>query len=446
MDKIDVILPAMGEGIVEATIIKIFVKSGNKVKEDDILVEIATDKVDSEITAPEDGIIGDILFSENDVVSVGKTIMYLQKKEYNPEIPNITENQHTQTTEINVEPLKIDRHNTKSTEEFDLQQINADDIPFKTENGIFISPLARNIIKQENITNEQISTIKGSGINSRITKRDVLLFLETPSKNEILNTKPKAEIPEIKAEHSIGKSITQNLDVNIIKMDRIRQLISQHMMQSIQTSAHVTSAVETDMTNIVNWRNRNKNKFQELHNEKITFTPIFIQAVAKAIKDFPMINVSVDGENIIKKNHINIGMATALPNGNLIVPVIKNADLQNLLGLSKTVNDLANRSRINKLTPDEIQGGTFTITNFGTFDNIFGTPIINQPEVAILGIGAIKKQVSVIETPNGDSIGIRQKIILSLSYDHRVVDGALGGMFLKRISDYLESFNELDLL
>ncbi len=439
MDKIDVILPAMGEGIVEATIIKIFVKSGNKVKEDDILVEIATDKVDSEITAPEDGIIGDILFSENDVVSVGKTIMYLQKKEYNPETPNITENQHTQTTEINVEPLKIDRHNTKSTEEFDLQQINADDIPFKTENGIFISPLARNIIKQENITNEQISTIKGSGINSRITKRDVLLFLETPSKNEILNTKPKAE-------HSIGKSITQNLDVNIIKMDRIRQLISQHMMQSIQTSAHVTSAVETDMTNIVNWRNRNKNKFQELHNEKITFTPIFIQAVAKAIKDFPMINVSVDGENIIKKNHINIGMATALPNGNLIVPVIKNADLQNLLGLSKTVNDLANRSRINKLTPDEIQGGTFTITNFGTFDNIFGTPIINQPEVAILGIGAIKKQVSVIETPNGDSIGIRQKIILSLSYDHRVVDGALGGMFLKRISDYLESFNELDLL
>lgn len=441
MAKIDIILPAMGEGIVEATIIKLLVKTGDSVSEDDILVEIATDKVDSEISAPEEGIIGEIFFSEDDVVKVGDTILYMQKegdasKEEPQEIIN------NDNKEINTEALEFDRH--KSEEEkidMDVSGINADDIPFKTENGSFLSPLARSIVKQEEISLNQVNLIKGTGINNRITKRDILLFLELDN-TDTVEQEITEESPVIK-EKKIA--VTQTEGVEIIKMDRVRQLISKHMTNSIKTSAHVMSAVETDLTNIVSWRNRNKDKFIALHGEKITFTPIFIEAVAKAIKDFPMINISIEGENILKKKNINIGMATALPNGNLIVPVIKNADKQNLSGLAKNVNELANRARNNKLQPDEIQGGTFTITNYGGFDNIFGTPIINQPEVAILGIGAIKKQVSVIETPTGDTIGIRSKMIMSLSYDHRAVDGALGGMFLKRISDYLESFNELDL-
>ena len=442
MAKIDIILPAMGEGVVEATIIKLLVNTGDKVNEDDILVEIATDKVDSEITAPEEGIVGEILFSEDDTVAVGETIMYLQK-EGREQTSEPKEEEITESKPVNTEPLEFDRHKAKEEIlDIDVSVLNADDIPFKTENGSFLSPLARSIIKQEKISIVQLNQIKGTGINNRITKRDILLFLESPKTKQIEQiVEPKKETVTIEK----PQQASQVNDVEVIKMDRVRQIISKHMINSIRTSAHVMSAVETDLTNIVNWRNRNKEKFFALHGEKITYTPIFIEAVAKAIKDFPMINISIDGENILMKKHINIGMATALPNGNLIVPVIKNADKQNLSGLAKNVNDLANRARNNKLQPDEIQGGTFTITNYGGFDNIFGTPIINQPEVAILGIGAIKKQVSVIETPTGDTIGIRNKMIMSLSYDHRAVDGALGGMFLKRISDYLESFNELDL-
>jgi len=442
MTKIDIILPSMGEGVVEATIIKLLVNTGDKVNEDDILIEIATDKVDSEITAPEEGIIGEILFSENDTVNVGEIIMYInkegEKQVSEPKKVNIVESKS-----VNTEPLEFDRHKSEKEKlDIDVSVVNADDIPFKTENGSFLSPLARSIIKQEKISLQQLNQINGTGINNRITKRDILLFLELPETKQIEQIiEPKKEIVTIEK----IKPISQNSDIEIIKMDRVRQIISKHMINSIRTSAHVMSAIETDLTNIVNWRNRNKEKFFALHSEKITYTPIFIEAVAKAINDFPMINISIEGENILKKKHINIGMATALPDGNLIVPVIKNADKQNISGLAKNVNDLANRARNNKLQPDEIQGGTFTITNYGGFDNIFGTPIINQPEVAILGIGAIKKQVSVIETPTGDTIGIRNKMIMSLSYDHRAVDGALGGRFLKRISDYLESFNELDL-
>ncbi len=442
MTKIDIILPSMGEGVVEATIIKLLVNTGDKVNEDDILIEIATDKVDSEITAPEEGIIGEILFSENDTVNVGEIIMYINKEGEEqvsePKKVNIVESKS-----VNTEPLEFDRHKSEKEKlDIDVSVVNADDIPFKTENGSFLSPLARSIIKQEKISLQQLNQINGTGINNRITKRDILLFLELPETKQIEQIiEPKKEIVTIEK----IKPISQNSDIEIIKMDRVRQIISKHMINSIRTSAHVMSAIETDLTNIVNWRNRNKEKFFALHREKITYTPIFIEAVAKAINDFPMINISIEGENILKKKHINIGMATALPDGNLIVPVIKNADKQNISGLAKNVNDLANRARNNKLQPDEIQGGTFTITNYGGFDNIFGTPIINQPEVAILGIGAIKKQVSVIETPTGDTIGIRNKMIMSLSYDHRAVDGALGGRFLKRISDYLESFNELDL-
>lgn len=444
MSKIDIILPAMGEGVVEATIIKILVKPGDNVAEDDVLVEIATDKVDSEITAPEDGVIGEILFSEEDTVKVGQTIMYLKNGNdtENSEPENKVNEEKPSIEEIITEPLEFDRHKTDEEKtSLDVSGVNADDIPFKTENGSFLSPLARSIVKQEEISLAEVNSITGTGINNRITKRDILLYLEKEN-----TTKKEKEItkitPVVEEKQPV---ISQTDDIEIVKMDRVRQLISKHMTNSIRTSAHVMSAVETDVTNIVNWRNRNKDKFLALHGEKITFTPIFVEAVAKALKDFPLINISIDGENIIKKKNINIGMATALPNGNLIVPVIKNADTQNLPGLAKNVNDLANRARKNNLQPEEIQDGTFTITNFGSFDNIFGTPIINQPEVAILGIGAIKKQVAVIETSTGDTIGIRNKMILSLSYDHRAVDGALGGMFLKRISDYIESFNELDL-
>jgi len=442
MAKIDIILPAMGEGVVEATIIKLMVKTGDKVNEDDILVEIATDKVDSEITAPEEGVVGEILFAEDDTVKVGETIMYLQKE--GDKVVEQTQKQEIKDVkQINTEALEFDRHKAeKEKNDIDISGVNADDIPFKTESGSFLSPLARSIVKQEKISLNQLNSIKGTGVNNRITKRDIVLFLETST-----NAKQESIVEEIETSiiEQPKTQATQTDDVEIVKMDRVRQLISKHMINSIRTSAHVMSAIETDLTNIVNWRNRNKEKFFALHGEKITFTPIFIEAVAKAIKDFPMINISIEGENILKKKHINIGMATALPDGNLIVPVIKDADKQNLSGLAKNVNELANRARQNKLQPDEIQSGTFTITNYGGFGNIFGTPIINQPEVAILGIGAIKKQVSVIETPTGDTIGIRNKMIMSLSYDHRAVDGALGGMFLKRISDYLESFNELDL-
>ena len=420
MAKVEIILPAMGEGIIEATIIKLMVKKGDKVSEDDTLVEIATDKVDSEILAPEDGIISEIFFKENDIVKVGNTIINLEN---NNTVKNKSKSKET---------IKIVEELLQDNNELDIniKNVDADDIPHKTLKGIFISPLVRSIIKQENINIDELNLIKGTGINNRITKQDILSYIEYSKTKININKKTEDQLEK----------------TEIIKMDRVRQIISKHMINSIKTSAHVMSAIETDVSNIVNWRNKNKENFLKINNERITFTPIFIQAVAKAISDFPMINISIDGENIIKKKNINIGMATALPNANLIVPVIKNADKQNLFNLSKLVNNLAENARNNNLKPEDIQGGTFTITNFGSFGNIFGTPIINQPEVAILGIGAIKKQVSVIETNLGDTIGIRSKMIMSLSYDHRVVDGALGGMFLKRISDYLEQFNEPDLV
>ena len=332
MAKIDIILPAMGEGVVEATIIKLLVNTGDKVTEDDILVEIATDKVDSEITAPEDGIIGEILFSEDDTVKVGETIMYLQKEGEEQTIQPKSE-EKSDSKPVTTEPLEFDRHKPDEEKlDINLSGINADDIPFKVENGSFISPLARSIIKQENINLKELNKIKGTGLNNRITKRDILLFLESPE-TKIEEKQAISEIKTITPEKT--QSIVQDNDVEVVKMDRVRQLISKHMVNSIRTSAHVMSAVETDLTNIVNWRNRNKDKFFALHGEKITYTPIFIEAVAKAIKDFPMINISIEGENIIKKKHINIGMATALPDGNLIVPVIKDADKKTSQGLQK---------------------------------------------------------------------------------------------------------------
>jgi len=435
MAKIDIILPAMGEGVIEATITKLFVKKGDEVKEDDVIIEIATDKVDSEITAPQDGIIGDILFNENDIVKVGETILYLSdgKEDVKTKEDKKIEVKIEKTIEASPEIIE------EEFPEIELNEnTNADDFGNKTKSGKFISPLVRNIAKQENISIDDLDTIAGTGEDGRLTKRDILKYLENKTEVTKEETKPVVEKP-IKIE--VPKVQEQNSKHEIIKMDRIRKLIADHMINSIRTSAHVSSFVEVDMTNIVTWREKIKANFLKNEGEKLTYTPIFIEVVAKALKDFPMINVSIDGDNIIKKRNINIGMATALPDGNLIVPVIKNADKLSLSGLAKSVNDLAKRGRENDLLPDEIQEGTFTITNFGTFNNIFGTPIINQPQVAILGIGAIKKQVAVIETETGDSIGIRHKMILSLSYDHRVVDGALGGMFVAKIGEYLENYN-----
>ena len=437
MAKIDIILPAMGEGVIEATLTKIMVKTGDSVSEDDVLCEVATDKVDSEITATQDGTIGEILLQEDTVIKIGDTIMFLSDgNEDASEEKLLTASPKKQ--KVIVEQIAEPEIIQKITDDIDLQDgVTADDVKFKTIDGKFISPLVRSIAKQEGLSPSDLDKIKGTGENGRLTKRDILNYISSDKQavvKDLVAPKSKTTIPTQKP------VIEQNSKNELVKMDRVRKLIADHMMHSIQTSAHVSSFVECDMTNIVNWRNKIKGEFLKNEGEKLTFTPIFVEVVAKALKDFPMINVSIDGDNIIKKRNINIGMAAALPNGNLIVPVIKNADKLSLLGLAKSVNDLAVRARGNSLAPDEIQEGTFTITNFGTFNNIFGTPIINQPQVAILGIGAIKKQVAVIESESGDTIGIRHKMILSLSYDHRVVDGALGGMFLAKIGEYLDNY------
>ncbi len=442
MAKVEILLPAMGEGIIEATITKWLVNVGDKVEEDQSIVEIATDKVDSEIPAPKDGIIEKLLFNENDIPKVGDTIVVLstngletgQSKDLEEEVKS-----DKNTIIENIPAIDIVLKN-KSEEQISEQIIS------KTPNGKFLSPLVRNIAEKENILVDELDKINGSGNTGRITKKDIVNYLNTRTSTGI-DPEAKARLQEKTPVQHISKSqiskdqIYSGGEYEIIEMDRMRKLIAEHMIHSKQISPHVTSFIETDVTNIVNWRIKNKDRILEKENLKLTFTPIFIEATVKALKDFPMINVSVDGDNIIKKKNINIGIATALPSGNLIVPVIKNADRLNLMGIASNVNDLASRARENKLIPDEIQGGTFTITNFGTFGNTTGTPIINQPQVAILGIGAIVKKPAVIETPAGDAIAIRHKMILSLAYDHRVVDGALGGMFLKRISDYLEDFD-----
>jgi 2-oxoglutarate dehydrogenase E2 component (dihydrolipoamide succinyltransferase) len=438
MAKIEITVPAMGEGIIEVTLNRWLVKEGDKVEEDQPLAEVATDKVDSEIPSPYAGTITKLLIKEGEIPKVGQAIALLENEAPEADL---------ERAEVKEEVERITAPIEESSEEEEKPESAEGGIAGRTPSGKFISPLVRSIAMKEGIPLEELDVIKGSGQQGRITKNDILDHL----KNRPASGVPQAEIEkaanETKASASPAAAASKPVQAytggahEIIEMDRMRKLIAEHMVHSKQTSPHVTSFIDADVTNLVMWREKVKDSFQKRENQKITYTPVFIEAAAKALRDFPMVNVSVDGTKIIVKKNINIGMATALPSGNLIVPVIKNADEKNLVGLAKAVNDLANRARNNKLVPDEISGGTFTITNFGSFNNTTGTPIINQPEVAILGVGAIVKKPAVIETPQGDAIAIRHIMTLSVSYDHRVVDGALGGMFLKRVAEYLENFD-----
>jgi 2-oxoglutarate dehydrogenase E2 component (dihydrolipoamide succinyltransferase) len=438
----ELVLPKMGESVAEATIIKWIKKPGDMIDIDESVLEIATDKVDSDVPSPVSGKLLSIFFNENEVVQVGAVIATIEiesalEKDEEPEIiqplPIEEPVDPAQNIQVDVNPILFDSGFQELTSSIDFNNSTR-----------FYSPLVKSMAAEEGISIDELDKIKGSGSEGRVTKKDILDFINSgksaqsqPANKETPNSNAAYQPAQEKKVYPVSVSGGDE----IIEMDRMRKLIADHMLMSKQTSAHVTSFVEADVTNLVQWRDRIKSSFEKREGEKITFTPIFIEAVAKAIKDLPMINISVQGTQIIKKRDINIGMAAALPSGNLIVPVIKNADQLNLFGLTKAVNDLASRSRMSKLKPDETQGGTFTLTNLGAFGNIMGTPIINQPQVAILAVGVIKKKPAVIETEYGDVIAIRHMMFLSLSYDHRVVDGSLGGSFVRRVADYLESWD-----
>jgi len=429
MAKFEIIMPKLGESIIEATITKWLKTSGDQVEEDDAIVEIATDKVDSEIPSPVEGKLIKTLYNEGDIVAVGEVIAIVEMD--GEESEEAGEDHSTE--------LKDAKDNAEKIESV-INEMSSGEIKDFSASDRFYSPLVRSIAKKENISIQELDSISGSGKEGRVCKQDILNFIE--NRGAIKEVTPQKSTNTQTALTTIKQpEVTTESGDRIVEMDRMRKMIADHMVMSKQVSPHVTSFIEVDVTAIVNWRNKVKAGFMQKEGEKITFTPIFIEAAAKALRDHPGVNTSVDGTNIIFRKNINIGMAAALPNGNLIVPVIKNADMQNLVGLAKNVNDLANRARANKLNPDDISGGTFTITNFGSFDSLTGTPIINQPQAAILGIGAIKKRPVVIETPEGDVIGIRSMMILSLAYDHRIVDGALGGMYLRSMRDYLEAFD-----
>lgn len=434
MALVELVMPKMGESIMEATILKWVKNVGDTVEADETILEIATDKVDSEVPAPVAGVVQEIRFQENDTVEVGKVIAIIatEAEATAPAPAPATEKAPANASSNgNGQPAPTPEPVFATADAAPVEKTGSDQR--------FYSPLVRNIAKEEQISLAELEQLEGSGMHGRVTKKDILAYVENRSTAPQTTTAPA---PKTAAPAAKPTAIATSSDnVEIIEMDRMRRLISDHMVMSKQTSAHVTSFVEVDVTDIVQWRERVKNEFQQKFGEKITFTPIFIEAIAKAIHDFPMINISVEGTNIIRKKYINIGMAAALPSGNLIVPVIKNADHLNLVGLTKAVNDLAARARANKLKPEEIQDGTFTLTNVGTFGNVMGTPVINQPQVAILATGAIRKKPAVVETEYGDLIAVRHMMYLSLSYDHRVVDGALGGSFLRKVGDYLEAFD-----
>lgn len=440
MSELEVLLPKMGESVAEATIVQWVKNVGDAVEADEPIIEIATDKVDSEVPAPEDGILIKQLCQEGDVIAVGQPIAVIQLEGG----ANVTVASSAPAAEAKPTPAPVS--NGASTPQAAPAVARAA-VSKEGPSGRFYSPLVRNIAKTEGIAMNELEQIEGSGKEGRVTKKDILDYIPNRQANGAAQPSAAAAAPapapkKASAAPSIqGPKVVAGPNDEIIEMDRMRKMISDHMVMSVQVSPHVTSYVEADMTNVVNWRNKWKTKFQEREGEKLTFTPILIEAIVKAIKEMPMVNVSTDGTNIIKRKNINIGMATALPSGNLIVPVIHNADQLNLVGLAKKVNDLAKRARENKLLPEEVQGGTYTVTNVGTFGNVMGTPIINQPQAAIMALGAIRKKPAVIETPAGDFIGIRQMMFLSHSYDHRIVDGALGGQFVRLVGDYLEQFD-----
>lgn len=427
MAQYELLLPKMGESVAEATVIKWVKQPGDMIALDDTILEIATDKVDSEVPSPVAGKLVKTLFNVDDVVQVGTVIAIIETEGGNVEPSNQAE-----TTPVKEAPVAAPVQNQNAQ--------NSTVVTTDNSSSKFYSPLVKSIAAQENIPLSELDQLVGTGSEGRLTKDDLLAYLKNKGQQSAPSATP-APVSAAPAKEVSKPVISVSGGDEIVEMDRMRKIIADHMVMSKQTSPHVTSFVEADVTNIVHWRDKIKNSFEKRENEKITFTPIFIEAVAKAIKDFPMINISVSGNQIIKKKDINIGMAAALPSGNLIVPVIKNADQLNLFGITKSVNDLANRARGGKLKPDETQGGTFTITNVGSFGNVMGTPIINQPQVAILAVGAIKKKPAVLETAHGDVIAIRHMMFLSLSYDHRVVDGSLGGMFVRRVADYLENFD-----
>jgi 2-oxoglutarate dehydrogenase E2 component (dihydrolipoamide succinyltransferase) len=436
MAQYELLLPKMGESVAEATIIKWVKQPGDMIEMDDTVLEIATDKVDSEVPSPIAGKLIKQLFKEDEIVQVGTIIA-------------IIETDAETTEDVSVTMPAVEQPIIESIP--GTEQLASNDArgSAKEDSGSdrFYSPLVKNMAAQENIETSELDTISGTGADGRLTKDDLLNYIQN-KKGGAPTIAPVTQTAKIETsvKEETVKPVSQPLTSvsggdEIIEMDRMRKLIAEHMVMSKHTSPHVTSFVEADVTNLVLWRDKVKGSFEKRENEKITFTPLFIEAVAKAIKDYPMINVSINGNQIIKKRDINIGMAAALPSGNLIVPVIKNADQFNLVGLTKSVNDLAKRARISKLKPDETQNGTFTLTNVGSFGNVMGTPIINQPQVAILAVGAIKKKPAVLETEFGDVIAIRHMMFLSLSYDHRVVDGALGGSFVRRVADYLENWD-----
>jgi len=437
MAQIEIIMPKMGESIMEATIIKWCKQVGETIEVDETLLEIATDKVDSEIPSPVSGTLAKILFEEDATVAIGTTIALVatEGEELMPEPSPAVQ----ATAEAEAKPLAA------TVPSKPVPKVQVEKAARPSVSSRFYSPLVRTIAQKENISIKELEAITGSGKEGRVTKKDMLQYLSskksggstkpvTPGVSQPIATAATSSTP------SVSKSVSG--EVEIIEMDRMRRLIADHMVRSKKTSPHVTSFVEIDVTNLVRWRNKIKEAYKKKHKENITYTPLLIEAVVKALQDFPLVNSSVEGTNIIVKKDINIGMATALPSGNLIVPVIKNADHLSLVGLSKKVNDLAKRARENSLQPTEIQGGTFTFTNVGTFGNTMGTPIINQPQVAILAAGSIKKKPAVLETEHGDVIAIRHMMFLSLSYDHRVVDGQLGGSVLRRMGDYLEQFDD----
>lgn len=445
MRTVEVVVPRLGESVIEATIIRWLKNEGEQVEAEDALVEIATDKVDSEIVSTASGKLSKKLFNEGDVVAVGKVFALIETSGEEPAPGTDKKVQESQPAPGKVNPEEPAMVSPRSVAEQDnsRKETNSvmaepadlnEDTPPSTR---YYSPLVRSIAQQEGLSFKELDSIAGSGKDSRLTKQDILDYIS--KKQPGASQAQPVLTPSIKPEPLI--QVFTKGDDRIVEMDRVRQLIANHMVRSLQTSPHVTSFIEVDMSRITGWREKNKDPFQKKYGEKLTFTPIFIEAIAKAVRDYPMVNVSVDGTKIIVHSKVNVGMAVALPSGNLIVPVVGDAGSKNLLGITKAVNDLANRARNNKLVPDEISGGTISLTNLGSFGTLMGTPIINQPQTAIIAVGAIKKRPVVIESEEGDMIAIRPVMICSITFDHRVIDGALGGQFLSRFAQYLELFD-----